>query len=183
MHIDASYSMKDDRKQIYTDRFMESYDKYSDDIFRFCMTKTSDRDTSLDLTQETFTKFWSYITKGNEIKNERPLIYRIANNLIVDHYRKKKDILVENLSMAPEYQEHLKDDSQRKLEDNFDAEQALLLLKQLPESTREIVNLRFVHDFSVTEIANVLNKDPKTVSVYLHRGLKKLRKILEQYEK
>lgn len=173
--------MKDKEQQQYTDQFMEYYEKYSDDIFRFCMVKTRNRELSLDITQDTFTKFWEYIIKGSEIENERPLLYRIAGNLVIDNYRKKKDILVEDFSDGT-YQDHLIFDNQKNMENIIDGEKAITLLHKLPKSTREIINLRFIHDFSITEIAKTVNRDPKTVSVYLHRGLKQLREILEEYE-
>lgn len=177
----TSYTMKD-KKQEHTEQFREYYEKYSDDIFRFCMIKTKNRSLSLDITQETFMKFWEYIIKGTDIKNERPLLYRIAKNLVIDSYRKKKDILVEDFT-AGSYNDHLRDDQQERMENKIDGEKAIGLLHKLPESTREIINLRFIHDFSITEIAKTVGKDPKTVSVYLHRGLKKLKDILEEYEK
>jgi len=173
--------MKDKEQQQYTDQFMEYYEKYSDDIFRFCMVKTKDRELSLDITQDTFTKFWEYIIKGSDIQKERPLLYRIAGNLVIDNYRKKKEILVEDFSEGS-YQEHLISDNQQEMENKIDGEKAITLLHKLPESMREIINLRFIHDFSITEIAKTLDIETKTVSVYLHRGLKKLREILEEYE-
>jgi RNA polymerase sigma-70 factor (ECF subfamily) len=169
--------MKDKEQQQYTDQFMEYYEKYSDDIFRFCMVKTKDRELSLDITQDTFTKFWEYIIKGSDIQKERPLLYRIAGNLVIDNYRKKKEILVEDFSEGS-YQEHLIFDNQQEMENKIDGEKAITLLHKLPESMREIINLRFIHDFSITEIAKTLDIETKTVSVYLHRGLKKLREIL-----
>ena len=172
--------MKDEDRQYYTNQFMEYYEKYSDDIFRFCMVKTKNRTQSLDITQDTFMKFWEYIIKGNEIENERPLLYRIAKNLIIDSYRKKKDILVENFESAY-YNNYLHDNQQERMENIIDGEQAIKLLNQLPESMREILHLRFIHNFSISEIAKTLKKHPKTVSVYLHRGIKKLRDIIESY--
>lgn len=180
MHTCTSYTMKDTKQQ-YTEQFMEYYEKYSDDIFRFCIAKTKNRSLSLDITQDTFMKFWEYIIKGTDIENERPLLYRIANNLVIDSYRKKKDILVEDFS-AGSYNDYLHDNQQERMENKIDGERAMMLLHKLPESIREIINLRFIHDFSITEIAKTIDKDPKTVSVYLHRGLKKLKEILKDYE-
>lgn len=173
--------MKDNERQQHTEQFMEYYEKYSDDIFRFCMVKTKNRSQSLDITQETFMKFWEYIIKGTDIENERPLLYRIANNLIIDFYRKKKAILVEDFSQGS-YNDDLQENPRQRMENKIDGERVITLLHKLPESTREIINLRFIHDFSITEIAKTVNKDPKTVSVYLHRGLKQLRDILKEYE-
>lgn len=172
--------MKNNQQQ-YTEQFMEYYDQYSDDIFRFCMVKTRDRSLSLDITQETFMKFWEYIIKGTEIENERPLLYRIAKNLVIDSYRKKRAYLVEDFS-AGSYNDYVQENPQERMENKIDGERAMNLLHQLPESTREIVSLRFIDDLSISEIAKLTKKNPKTVSVYLHRGLKRLREILEELE-
>jgi len=173
--------MMKDNKQEYTEQFMEYYDKYSDDIFRFCMVKTRDRNKSLDITQDTFIKFWEYIIKGKDIEQERALLYRIAGNLVIDGYRKKKSILVEDFNDGS-YNDHLRDESYTRMADVIDGEKAITLLEQLPDDQREIVHLRFIHDFSIAEIAQTLGMESKTVSVYLHRGLKKLKEILKDYE-
>jgi RNA polymerase sigma-70 factor (ECF subfamily) len=173
--------MKDKRKQKHTDQFLEYYEKYNDDIFRFCMIKTQDRQKSLDITQDTFMKFWEYIIKNTHIENERPLLYRIAHNLIIDFYRKKKDILIEDFSKTSFF-EDISENPQQRMEDKIDGEFAITLLQMLPDTISEIIRLRFLHDFSISEIAQTVGKKPKTVSVYLHRGLKQLRKLLDEYE-
>lgn len=173
-----SYSMRNERSQQDTDQFMEYYEKYSDDIFRFCMVKTRNRDLSLDITQDTFVKFWEYIVKGKNIDKERALLYRIAKNLVIDNYRKKKPVLLDEF---PDFS-HYDDETAKRMEDRLDGEKAIELLHRLPERTREIVSLRFLHDFSISEIADTVGRDNKTVSVYLHRGIKQLRDILEEYE-
>ena len=160
---------------------MEFHDKHSDDIFRFCMVKTKDRDLSLDITQETFMKFWEYLVRDTDIDNHRALLYRIANNLVIDRYRKKKDYLVEDYSAGPLEQE-LRNDPRERMENKLDGAHAITLLHELPDIMREIITLKFIDDLSISEIATVVDRDSKTVSVYLHRGLKKLQEIIESYE-
>ncbi len=160
---------------------MEYYEKYYNDIFRFAMVKTKDRARSLEITQETFMKFWSYLLRDTIIKSERPLLYRIANNLIIDHYRKKKDVLTPNLS-GNEYEQHLSFDEHERAIDKLDGQQAIKLLDELPEMSREIITLRFINDFSISEIAESLGKPNTTISVYLHRGIKQLRSRINDYE-
>lgn len=173
--------MKKEQKQIYTDQFMEYYEKYHNDIFRYCMVKTRDRSTSLDITQDTFMKFWEYLIKGDEIAQERPLLYRIASNLIIDSYRKKKDILSPDFT-AGEYEHHVRHDDTERIINKLDGEKIINLLHKLPDLTREIITLRFINDFSISEIAQATQRDNKTVSVYLHRGIKQLRAIVKDYE-
>ncbi len=175
------YIMNDKERQQKKEQFMEYYEKYHNDIFKFCMIKTRNRATSLDITQDTFMKFWEYLIKKDGIERERPLLYRIANNLIIDFYRKRKEVLVEDFT-AGEYEHYVQADNTKRQEDIFDGEKIINLLHKLPPLSREIITLRFINDFSISEIAQTIKKDNKTVSVYLHRGIKQLKEIVKEYE-
>jgi RNA polymerase sigma-70 factor (ECF subfamily) len=62
-------------------------------------------------------------------------------------------------------------------------EQALRLaeaLAQLPTAQREALVLQHWHDWSLAEIAAHLGRTPAAVAGLLHRGLKQLRKSLEE---
>lgn len=174
--------MRNKYSQQHTEAFIEYHERYQDDIFRFCMVKTGNRNQALDITQESFMKFWEYLSDGNDIDNPRALLYRIARNLIIDNYRKKQDVLVEHYH-DDALQEELTYDPVQQLEDHIDGEYVLKVLNKLPELTREIITLRFLNQMSVSEIASIVDQKPKTVSVYLHRGLKKLSSIITNYEK
>ena len=58
--------------------FSEYYDAHSDAIFRFCFFQTGDRNISLDIMQETFTKAWEALTAGTVLENPRAFLYRVA---------------------------------------------------------------------------------------------------------
>ena len=83
-------------------KFLKAYDEYSDAIFRHCYFRVSDREKAKDLTQDTFTKTWEYVLKNGEVTDLRAFLYKVANNLIIDTYRKKKedslDDMMENSS-------------------------------------------------------------------------------------
>jgi RNA polymerase sigma-70 factor (ECF subfamily) len=161
--------------------FLEYYDQYSDDIYRFCFLKLHDAEQARDITQETFMKCWEYMVGEKDIDNERPFLYRIAKNLIIDYYRKKKSVQIENPTDF-EHQDDLHDDPTQRLSDHIDGEFAIQLLEKLSPTIRQIIELRFLHSFSIPEIAEVVKQNPKTVSVYLHRGIKQLRTFIKDYE-
>ena len=72
--------------------FTKAYDELSDAIFRHCWFRIGDRERAKDLMQETFTKSWQYISRGEKVDNLKAFLYRVANNLIIDEYRKKKEL-------------------------------------------------------------------------------------------
>lgn len=153
-----------------------AYERYADDIFRYCLTNTRDRALAQDLMQETFMKAWKYFQKGKDIEHLKALLYKIAKNLIIDHSRKKKpDASLEDLmevGWAP-----TEDDTQNN-NDRMDAEHAIKALEHVKEEYREVLELKYLQDLSTKEIAAHLNIKANLVSVRLNRGLKQLRKYV-----
>jgi RNA polymerase sigma-70 factor (ECF subfamily) len=53
-------------------------------------------------------------------------------------------------------------------------------VRQLPDLYRQVVTLRFFAELSVLEVAAATGRPEGTVKAQLHRGLKRLREILEE---
>ena len=81
-------------------QFLKAFDEYADALFRHCFFRVSDRETAKDLVHETFTRTWDHLARGKEVREYRAFLYRTANNLIVDFYRKKKAVFLEEISDA-----------------------------------------------------------------------------------
>lgn len=157
------------------DQFLEAYDKYADAIFRHCYFRVSNRERAKELMQETFVKTWIYMSRGGEIKNIKPFLYKIANNLVVDEYRKKKELALEEMQHR---QIAVSASWHEKVHSKIEAESALKMLNSLGAKYQKIVLMRLVDDLSIQEIASILGKTENNISVRLHRALKQMRKIL-----
>ena len=156
--------------------FLAAYEQFADAIFRHCFFRTSDRELALDLSQETFTRAWTYIAEGGEVENMRAFLYRVANNLVVDGFRKKKTSSLDKL------QEEGFDPADTSIASagiSLDVRQALGVLEAIDPSYREVVTLRYIDDLSIAEIAELLQQSENVISVRIHRGLKKARELLE----
>ena len=55
------------------------------------------------------------------------------------------------------------------------------LLDRAPENDREILVLKELQDYSVEEIAEILNLKPTTVKVRLHRARKRMLEDMRQW--
>lgn len=117
---------------------------------------------------------WQVLLAKEQIKNVRSYLYRIANNLIIDHYRKKKPISLDELN---EQGFDVAEDTRAELENFIAGGQAMDLLANLSDEYRQVVIMRYVDDYSVAEIAEIIDISPNLVSVRLNRALKKLRSI------
>lgn len=157
------------------EQFLRAYDEYADVIFRHCYFRISSRERAKDLMQETFIRAWEYVAKKGEVRNMRAFLYRIANNLVVDEYRKKKTLSLDELKekgFDPSIEE------EGKIHSLIEAKDALYMLDKIEGPYREVLIMRYIDDLSPKEIAAVLGESENAVSVRIHRGLKKIRTLM-----
>ena len=162
--------------------FVRAYDLYINQIYRFVYFKVGSKEEAEDLTSAVFLKTWNYVQSGNAInyKTLRSLIYKIARNAVIDHYRKTSD--QKNISIdSPISEADLIDNNQdlkKQAEIASDMELVEVKLTKLKDEYREVVVLRFINELSIAEIADVLDKSKGNVRVLVYRALKALREIV-----
>lgn len=164
--------MSDPDKQ----EFLAVYDKHADAVYRRCLFKTSDHETARDLTQEAFTRTWDYLSRGKEVRHIKGFVFTVANNLIKDHYKKKKAVQMGDLG---EFDPQRIVDQLENIEAKAEVEQVLRALKTLKEEDRDVLTLNMVEGFGPKKIAEIKGERENTISVRLHRARKRLRKVLK----
>jgi len=161
--------------------FAKAYDDFADAIFRHCYFRLSNRERAKELMQETFMRTWSYIEKGNTIEftKIKPFLYKTASNLIIDEYRRNKH----ELSLDKLKEDGFEVVGEVKTEEGIDVrmemEKIEKVLGQLDEKHREVIVMRYIDKLEPKEIAEVLNDTPNNVSVKINRGIKQIRKYIE----
>lgn len=151
------------------------YDTHADAIFRFCFMKVSSREIAEDITQETFTRLWQQVRSREALQNERAFLYRVARNLIIDWYRKRKSGSLEVLTDAGF---EFVDDSEPDPQHLSEFKEVIKTIGTLDEPTREALLLRFVEGQSPKDIARITGESANVISVRITRGLEKVRKQL-----
>jgi len=165
--------------------------RYKKQLFKFIFMKVKDVDLANDIFQECFIKVVQNIKAGkyNEEGKFLPWATRIAQNLVIDHYRKqgKVRIFSERNSfnedfgifqrIACEDKNYVQEKSTQELE-----QQLSDLLNHLPKVQREIVEKRIFHDLSFKEIAESENISINTALGRMRYALINLRKLLEENE-
>ncbi|HEY9583769.1 MAG TPA: sigma-70 family RNA polymerase sigma factor [Candidatus Paceibacterota bacterium] len=157
--------------------FTEIYVSYTDPIFRYCYFKVNDRELAKDMLQQSFMQLWSYMKNGESIENPKALLYRIAGNLVVDWYRKKKAESLDALTDAglePVSIVMGVDEIERSAEIN----NMFKMLNKIDENDQNYIIWRYVEDMSPAEIALMLGERENTVSVKIHRAVERLKKHL-----
>ena len=154
-------------------KFLEVYEDLADPVFRHCYFRLSDREKAKDLVQETFKRLWESMDKNQTIGNYRAFVFRIANNLIIDSYRKKKE---ESLDTLQDEGYDVSSDDHEIILKSVMGREVMALLDQLGGTYRDVIVMRFIDDLPVYEIAVILGVSENVVSVRIHRGLALLRK-------
>jgi RNA polymerase sigma-70 factor (ECF subfamily) len=164
-------------------RFLEAFEEYADALFRHAALRVSNRERSIDLVHDAYTKVWGYVRDGHHIESFRPFLYKVLNNLIIDEYRKIREVSLDALLEQEGIDEgsfaELSESTVEALAATIDGRQAFALLKTLPDQYREVIILRFVDQLGPREISELIEENENTISVRIHRGLKLLRAKIE----
>ena len=167
-------SRKTNTSQLKKD-FSKTYDEHSDAIFRYAYFKLSDTEKAKDVVQDTFVKFWEYISAESELQNAKALLYRIALNTIIDLYRKRKTFSLDTLAddgFDPSYE------PEKDVFERYESEAVLKAINELDEGDRNIMFMRYIEGLSFDDIAEVVGDRSNTIAVKVHRLLKQLRQSL-----
>lgn len=170
----------------HEERFLKAFDEYNDALFRHAIYRLSDRERAIEIVHDTFTKVWGYIHSGHEIDSYKPFLYKVMNNLIIDEYRRRKELSLDALLSEEGTDEgsfqELHEGSLEELTFSLDAKKASLLIGQLPLVYREVLTFRFVDGLGPKEISELIEETENVVSVRIHRALKTLKEMIVKEE-
>ena len=159
--------------------FAVLYEDYYDRIFRYVSFKTGNSLEAEDITAEVFVKMLesidSFKWQGYQFSS---WLFRIAHNLVVDHFRKRGRRHIVALDDAPAAATEYDPDLDRKLDVDMSMVPVQEAMKDLTDLQREVISLRFAAGLSVAETARAVGKKDNAVKALQHAGIKKLRGIL-----
>jgi RNA polymerase sigma-70 factor (ECF subfamily) len=160
-----------------SDCFAQVINLYAARCYGYFYRLTSDRGLSDELLSELFVKLVEKIGsyKGGSFES---WLFRIALNIFHDHLRgrqrRKRLLDGHRFELEQESWEVRVSDSKDEHLDKLQVQ-----LGRLDADTREIIMLRFYSELSFKEIAAMRSEPIGTALSKLHRGLKKLREMME----
>jgi len=154
--------------------FETFYKKQQGKLFSYLMRMTGDYHLSMDIMQESFTR---YLKKYAKDTRNTSLLYSIAHNYFLDH--KRKDKRTYSLEQDQEDRSYNQEDN---LQIKQEYRQVLEAMKKLENDEREILALVLAGDLSYKEIASIVGTNEGNVKVKVHRARVKLRQILKAGE-
>jgi RNA polymerase sigma-70 factor (ECF subfamily) len=129
-----------------------------------------------DCVSETFSRFLGAIKRGGgPTDNVRAYLYRVAHNWITDYYRRKP------LPELPlDVKEHVEPGSNpdKLVSEALERDRVRAAVLRLPPEQQQIIQLRFLEDWSHEEVAQVLGKSADATRSMQYRAIVSLRRML-----
>ncbi len=159
------------------DAYGQLYDFFVDAIYRYIFFKV-DKQEAFDLTENVFLKMWENLKsyKPREGAFFSSWLFRIAHNVVVDHYRSRK----ENISLdidVPDTKRH--HNPIIMTEQKLGQEALRVAIGQLKKKYQQIIILKYINELDNEEIANILGCSEGSLRILKFRALRSLRQVLQ----
>lgn len=156
------------------EQFRNIFDSYFDPIRSFIYYRTSDEMVADDIAQDVFMQLWERRHRL-ELTNVKSLLYKMASDMVVSHYRKQdvrldfsRNMHSDDLSISP--QEELQFEELSKRYANA--------LQQMTEGVREVFLMSREESMKYQEIAERLGLSVKAVEKRMSQALQLLKSKL-----
>ena len=163
--------------------FGSLYDRYQPAIYRFIVVKVGSREEAEDITHHVFLSAWqnvgAYKHRGHPFSS---WLYQIARNMVIDHYRAKKDEV--SLDKLDPESSIIPAVAQSDLFTKLRLEKVHTAIKELKADYQYVIILRFIEDLPLKDTAAILKKSEGAIKLAQHRAIMELKKKLgeEHYE-
>ncbi|MEM9920516.1 MAG: RNA polymerase sigma factor [Bacteroidota bacterium] len=154
-------------------RYKALFEEQAEHLRNFLYYKCGNLELAADLMQEAFLRLWRDCHKV-PIDKARAFLFRIANNLFLDHARHQQVVqkfksqhFPVGTNESPEFQ-YETEEFRQQLEAYINA---------LPETAREVFLLSRIEKMTYKEIAERLEVSVKTVEKRMSKALAELRKL------
>ena len=156
----------------------ELYDRYEVKIFTYIYRRTGDESLAEDLTSQVFLKMLESIRDQKAWRSSfSGWLYKIAHNLVIDHYRRRgRQRAVELDDTTPLAAERQSLESQ--VEQSLDAERLRAAIRRLTEEQAEVVSLRFLEGYSINEVAAMMSRSEGAIKALQYRAVATLRTLM-----
>jgi RNA polymerase sigma-70 factor (ECF subfamily) len=151
------------------------YDRYNTGIYHYSLRLVGDPALAEDCAADTFSRLLHALRDGGgPTDNVRAYLYRSAHNWIVDHYRRTPPE-----PLDPEADLVQPDgDPVEQAEQNMIQERVRRALRLLTVEQRQVVALRYIEGWDLSEIAVCVQKPVGAVKALQHRAVAALKKML-----
>ena len=158
--------------------------QYETEVFRLALSICNDVPEANEITQETFIAALRALPGYQEKKSFKSWLYTITINTARSHLRKHRfaERLRQTLTSIFLVESQKSPSPEDVTIQNEQEAQLWKALNEMDEKHRIVTVLRYFHELSITEIAEILSIHEGTVNSRLHTTRERLRNILEHLD-
>ena len=154
-----------------TGAIVELYDRYGESLLRYLTGRVGATDAR-DVLQNVFTRLFRYHKKLARAENLAAYIFLTARN---ESIRFQKSLARQNAKTQPLDQAQTVVDPASSASSLEDKETVAILLAQLDETSREVVQLKIFSGLTFKEVAKIIGVPEQTAASKYRRAIEKLR--------
>ena len=163
-----------------TEAFAYIVDRYKVQIYNLMYRYSNTKQDAADMTQEVFCRAFERLNQYQKRKRFFSWLYTLALNHAKDWQTKKNNRRRKLAQFSAETVNNEASSAHSLLEADQEAASLTAALATLPDDRREMVLLRYRHEHSIKEIAEIFDLSESAVKMRLHRALEDLRNKLKK---
>jgi len=156
----------------------ELYDRYAPCIYAYIYRRVGDAYLAEDLTGDVFVRVMQAIRSERFWHTSfQAWLYRIAHNLVADHYRRQPpaaELELDERLVAAE------DDPASAVAERLSHRGLRAAISRLTPDQQHVLTLRFGEGMTAREAAKVMDKSVGAIEALQHRALAALRRVLKR---
>jgi RNA polymerase sigma factor (sigma-70 family) len=160
--------------------YAELVDRYKRYAFTIALKIVGERTDAEEVAQDAFIKAYHYLKGFNRDARFSTWLYRIVFNTAISRKRKKRIQFEDVDNVRAEYGDRADSETEMKDKQVFVAK----ALEQLNEADRLAIQLFYIKEFSLEEVAEMMGQNANTVKVRIHRARQRmadeLKRILKE---
>ncbi|GAB6565009.1 sigma-70 family RNA polymerase sigma factor [Bacillus mobilis] len=154
--------------------YSELYDKTIQEVYKTAHFLIEDKTDVDDVVQEIYIQLYESLRKYDSEKPFRPWLIGLAIKQI-HSYRRKRWMRLRIIKRAEEQRKPVQIDFSNDVVSKISNQKLIELIHKLPYKLKQVIILRYLHDYSQEEVAQILHIPIGTVKSRIHAALIKLR--------
>ncbi len=154
------------------------YDQYAPRIYAYVYRRVGNAHLAEDLTGDVFVRVMQAIQAERFWRTSfQAWLYRIAHNLVADHYRRQPpaaELELDERLVAAE------DDPVSAVAERLSRQRLCAAISRLTPDQQQVLALRFGEGMKAREAAEVMDKSVGAIEALQHRALAALRRVLKK---
>lgn len=144
-------------------------------VYPMAVRMLRNEEAARDAVQTSMLKIWENRKKLARDQNPKAFVFKVVRNTCLDEIKRKKADRMDEVELAAHF---------KTSDDSYDAVEAVNMVKiivnELPDGQREVIQLRDIEGLEFNEIADILAYDLPYIRVLLSRARKTIKQKLQK---